>query len=249
MHMTFHRIAYEALDVCNAVEMATLEAAVAEAGPPPGARALDIGSGNGAVAIRLAERFGLVVDTVELDPSMAELARSRIAASPARDRITLHQARSGDVLAASAPFDLLTALGVTEPIGGGVRDPLGMLAGLAAHLVPGGRLLWGDLTWTAEPSAPLRQIVEMTNTYADHGGWQAAARAAGLTVLSAELSSPALWNHYRGAMDAAVRDWLAANPGHPEAVAIRARADQVRMMLDFGDGALGFGLYLMGKAG
>lgn len=248
MRMTFHRIAYEALDVCNAVEMATLESAVAAAGLQPRARALDIGSGNGAVAIRLAERFGLEVDTVELDPSMTDLARTRIAASPARNRVTLHQARSGEVLAASAPFDLIVALGVTDPVGGGVCDPLGMLAGLAAHLIPGGRLLWGDLVWTAEPSTPLRQIVEMTNSYADHQGWQAAARAASLTVLSAELSSPALWNRYRASMDTAVRDWLAANPDHADADAIRTRADQVRMMLDFGDGALGFGLYLLGKA-
>lgn len=249
MRMTFHRIAYEALDVCNAVEMATLDAAVDLAGLPPGARVLDIGAGNGAVAIRLAERCGLVVDTVELDPSMARLARTRIAASPARDRLTLHQDRSDAVLAASAPYDLIVALGVTEPVGGGVRHPVGMLSGLAAHLVPGGRLLWGDLVWTTEPSAPLRQIVEMTNSYADHDGWQAAARAADLTVLSAEVSSPELWNRYRRAMDAAVRAWLAAYPDHPDAAAILARADQVRMMLDFGDAALGFGLYLLARPG
>ena len=129
-----------------------------------------------------------------------------------------------------------------------MRDPQGMLAGLAADLTPGGRLLWGDLVWTAEPSGPLRQIVEMTNTYADHEGWQAAAQAAGLAVLSAERSSPALWNRYRQAMDDAVRAWLAAHADHPDAAAIRARADQVRMMLDFGDGTLGFGLYLLAKA-
>ena len=117
MRMSYHRIAYEALEVCNAVEMATLEAAVSRADPPPGVRALDIGSGNGAVAIRLAERFGLAVDTVELDPAMADLARRRIAASPARDRVTLHPARAGDVLAASAPYALIVALGVTEPVG------------------------------------------------------------------------------------------------------------------------------------
>ena len=248
MRMTFHRIAYEALDVCNAVEMATLEAAVAAAGLSPGTRALDIGSGNGAVAIRLAERFGLRVEAVELDPLMAELARSRIVASPARDRITLHRRRSSEVLAANPPFDLIVALGVTEPVGGGVRDPGGMFAGLAEHLAPGGRLLWGDLVWTAEPSQPLRQIVELANTYADHRGWQDAARAASLIVMSAELSSPAIWNRYRTIMDAAVRDWLAVNPDHPDAASIRTRADHVRLMLDFGDGALGFGLYLLRKA-
>ena len=99
MRMTFHRIAYEALDVCNAVEMATLESAVAAAGLQPRARALDIGSGNGAVAIRLAERFGLTIAAVELDPVMAELARRRIDEAGMGDRVSLTVARSAEVLA------------------------------------------------------------------------------------------------------------------------------------------------------
>ena len=48
---TFGRIAYEALDVCNGVEMATVEAAVTRAGLSAGARAVDIGTGNAGVAI------------------------------------------------------------------------------------------------------------------------------------------------------------------------------------------------------
>jgi cyclopropane fatty-acyl-phospholipid synthase-like methyltransferase len=245
MRPTFHRIAYEALDVCNAVEMAALEAAVASTGLQPHARALDIGSGNGGVAIRLAERFGFEVTSVELDPAMAELARERIAASTASARIILHEARSDVVLEAGAPFDLIVALGTTEPIGGGVRDPRGMFKGLARRLTPGGWLLWGDLVWTAEPSQPLRQIVELNNTYADHAGWQAAAEAAGLKVVSAEVSPPALWDRYRTTMMEAVAAWLAAHPDHPAAEPVRGRAHQLNLMFGFGDGALGFGLYLL----
>jgi cyclopropane fatty-acyl-phospholipid synthase-like methyltransferase len=245
MRPTFHRIAYEALDVCNALEMATLEAAVQATGLPPHARVLDIGSGNGAVAIALAEVFGFEVTSVELDPAMAELARSRIEASEASCQIILHEARSDVVLEAGGPFDLIVALGTTEPIGGGVRDPRGMLKGLARRLTPGGWLLWGDLVWTAEPSQPLRQIVELNNTYADHAGWQAAAKAAGLEVVSAEVSSPALWNRYRMTMMAAVQVWLDGHPDHPAAASIRSRAHQLGLMFDFGEGALGFGLYLL----
>lgn len=247
MSMTFHRIAYAALDVCNAVEMATLDAAVARTGLAPGARALDIGSGNGAVAIRQAEHFGFVVDTVELDPGVAELAHERIAASPDRGRIILHEAPASQIMAAAPPFDLITALGVTEPVGGGVRDPRGMFEGVAAHLAPGGWLLWGDLVWVSEPSPPLRQIIELTNTYADHAGWQAAARDAGFEVVSPEVSPQALWDNYAATMQAAVADWLAANPDHSDAAAIRDRAHQLDLMFQFGHGVLGFGLYLLRK--
>jgi cyclopropane fatty-acyl-phospholipid synthase-like methyltransferase len=190
MRPTFHRIAYEALDVCNAVEMTTLEAAVARTGLSVQSRALDIGSGNGAVAIRLAERFEFEVTAVELDPAMVELARERIAASASACRIILHEARSDVVLEAGAPFDLIAALGTTEPIGGGVRDPRGMLRGLARRLSPGGWLLWGDLVWLSEPSQPLRQIVELNNSYADHAGWQTAAQEAGGLYLLRSSSEP-----------------------------------------------------------
>lgn len=245
MALNFHRIAYEALEVCNAVGMDRIDAAVTLAGPAPGARALDIGCGNASVALRLADRFGLKVDAVELDPSMVELASERVAASPARDRITLHNARSDAVLAAHPPFDLIAALGTTEPVGGGVRDPQGMLSGLASHLAPGGHLLWGDLVWTAEPPAPLRQIVELQNLYADDAGWRAAARGAGLTVLSGEVSSQAEWDAYGQTMLNAVAAWIATHPDDPAAPALTARARQVQMMFDFGRGFMGFGLYLL----
>lgn len=247
MAVNFHRIAYEALDVCNAVGMDRIDAAVALAGPASGARAMDIGCGNASVSVRLADRFGLVVDAVELDPAMAELAAERIAASPARDRITLHNTRSDAVLAARPPYDLIAALGTTEPVGGGVRDPAGMLGGLAAHLAPGGHLLWGDLVWTAEPPAPLRQIVELQNLYTDDAGWRAAAGAAGLTVRSAEISSQAEWDAYGRTMLDAVAAWIVAHPDHPAAPALTARARQVQMMFEFGRGFMSFGLYMLGK--
>ena len=247
MRLSFHRIAYEALDVCNAVEMASIEAAIARTGLVAPARALDIGCGNGAVAIRMAEAFGLGVTAVEMDPAMADLARARAGASAASDRITVRTGVAVPLLTEGAPWDLIVALGSTDPAGGGLREPSAIFAALVGHLKPGGWLLWGDLTWVAEPSAPLRQIVEITNAYRDAEGWQAAARTAGLEIVSAELSDQALWDRYGTAMIGAVRDWLTDNPDHPDAAAIRTRTDQIAMMLDFGRGSMGFGLYLLRK--
>ena len=244
MRLSYHRIAYVGLEVCNAVDLATVEAMLRRTGLGEG-RALDIGCGNAGVAVMLAERFGLSVTAVEYDPAMAVLATSRAAASTEAGRVSVVEGASGPVLAEGAPWDLIVAMGTTDPVGGGLREPQAMLAAIGERLRSGGWLLWGDLVWLGEPSVPLRQIIELSGTYADHAGWQAAARGAGLEVVSAQVSDQATWDAYNGAMDRAVRDWLVANPDHADAPSIRARADQIAMMMDFGRGVLGFGLYLL----
>ena len=245
MRINFNRIAYEALQVCNALSLDAVEAAVAATGLGPNARALDIGTGNAAVPIRLAERFGLALTAVELDPGMADLARERIA--KAGVAIDLLEARSGDVLATSAPFDLITAIGTIEPAGAGLRQPADIFAGLAAHLTPGGFLLWGDVVWKGEPPEPLRQMMELSNTYADDAGWRAAATAAGLQVVSARMSPDAEWDHYTSTMQAAADAWLAAHPDDEAAPGVRRNADRVKAMFAFGRPYMDFGLYLFRK--
>ena len=241
MRTSFNLIAYRALDVCNALEMATVEAAVSRAGLAEGATALDIGCGNGAVAAILARRFGLSVKAVERDPAMAALARGRTSGSGA----VVVEAGSETVLADLPPQDLIVVIGATEAAAAGLREPRAVFERLRGHLTPGGHLLWGDLFWSAEPPEPLRMLVEATNIYLTHDGWQTAARQAGFAVVSADASSAETWDRYTTAMDTAARDWLAAHPDAPEASGVRASADRVKAMFDFGRPYLGFGLYLL----
>lgn len=243
--MTFNRIAYEALDVCNGVEMATVEAAVARTGLGPGACMIDVGTGNAAVPIRMADRFGLDAVAVEYDPLMAGLARERIAAAGLEDRVVLARGAAAEVLADRPLADLITALGTTNVNGEGRPAPVQALAFLKRRLKPGGWLLWGDLVWLSEPPGPLRQIAEATNQYADDAGWRAAAEAAGFTVEWSEVSSQAVFDAYAQAVDGAARAWLDANPDAPEAAAVRTSADRVKAVFDFGRDFIGFGLYLL----
>lgn len=245
MAMTFPRIAYEALEVCNAVTMAAIEAAVARAELAAGAEALDVGAGNAAVAIRLAEAFGLRVTAVEMNAGMADLARARIARAGVGDRVALVVAPAAEVLARTPPVDLITALGTTNVTGEGRPTPEAALAALRRSLKPGGWLLWGDLVWLSEPPGPLRQIVEAANLYADHAGWQAAAHAAGLEVVTAQISSQTVFDGYARALTEAARAWLAANPAAPEAGSVRMSANRVQSMLEHGRPHIGFGLYLL----
>ncbi|MBX9575476.1 MAG: class I SAM-dependent methyltransferase [Caulobacteraceae bacterium] len=247
MRRNFHQIAYEALAVCNALEPEALAACVGRTGLGPGARALEIGAGNGTVGIVLARDFGMTVEAVELDWGMAAMAQARIAGAGVADRVTLHRLRSEVVLEDLSDLDLITAIGVTDPVGEGVREPRAMLEGLRPHLRDGGFLIWGDLFWKAEPPAPLRQLTEMTNLHETHDGWQAAALAAGYEVVSADVSSEETWDRYLATMDGAARAWLDANPEAPEHKIVQASADRVRAMFEFGRPYMGFGLYLFRK--
>ena len=249
MSMSFQRIAYEALEVCNGVELATLEAAVARTGLGQGATAIDIGTGNATVAIHLAQRFGLTVTAIELDPVMAELARSRIDAARAGDRVSLIVARAAEVLAGMPPVDLIVALGTTDVSGEGRPTPEAGFIALRRHLKPGGWLLWGDVVWRAEPPAPLRQITEATNLYTDDAGWRAAAVVAGFEVVDGRMSPQAVFDAYPTDAVSAVRAWLDLNPAAPEAASIRFNADRVQAITEFGRDYIGFGVYLLRNPG
>lgn len=249
MAISFHRIAYETLPVCNGVTLDTVEAAIAVADLPSGARALDLGCGNATVAILMARRFGLDVRAIEADPGMAELARARIRSAEMREQVQVIQARSGDVLAEVGPADLIVALGATDPAGLGRGAPADTFAGLTSHLRPGGWLLWGDLTWRGEPSQPLRTLVEITNLYTDDDGWRDAARAAGLDLVSSEISPQSVWDDYTHGLVHAADAWLIANADAPEAEQVRFHRNRVHAMFEFGRPWLSFGLYLMRRPG
>ena len=247
MRVAFHHIAYRPLAVCNALSMGRLEATAARAGLKPGARVMDIGCAYGEVSIHLSRTFDAQVTAVELDPVMAEGAEARIQAAGLSDQISVRRETSAAALAALPAFDLIVAIGSTEPAGKGLRDPVAVFAALAEHLTPGGALLWGDLFWKDEPPAPLRQLVETGGYYVSHDAWQTAAREAGLEVVSAEIGDEAEWATYRTSMETAIADWLDAHADHPDAPSVAATAHRIKMMLDFGADYLGFGLYLFQK--
>ncbi len=243
--MSLQRIAYEVREVCNGVELSVLEAAVARTGLGEGATAIDIGTGNATVAIRLAQRFGLVIAAIELDPLMAELARSRIEAADATGLVSLTVARAAEMLAHTEPVDLIVALGTTDVSGEGRPTPEAGFVALRRSLKPGGWLLWGDVVWLAEPPAPLRQITEVTNQYTDDAGWRAAAAAAGFEVVDGRISPQDVYDAYACDSVAAARAWVEAHPGAPEAASILFNADRVQAITEFGRDYIGFGLYLL----
>ncbi len=245
MATSFHRIAYEALHICNGVRLADVLAALAPVSLTDQSRVIDIGTGNASVALALAGQRGVQVKAIEADANMADLARQRCQTDPCGSQVQILEARSGDVLDSLTPADLIIALGTTDAAGLGRVRPEATLTRLARCLNPAGHLLWGDLTYDGDPPGPIRTFVEATNLYTDDTGWRAAAQSAGLEVLSGARSESKVWDEYAAAMLAAVDDWLAGHTEDPDAASVRTTAERLRMMFDYGRPWLGFNLYLL----
>ena len=154
-----------------------------------GWRVADLGCGPAAMALHLAERYSVQVEAVDRSAAMLDLARARAAEHPAGKRLTFRQAESADWLQDTEACDLLVAVGAGALVPG-ATDNAAQLKALAAAVKPGGRLLWGESFWKAEPSAMFKAgLGPVAALYASHGDYVAAGEAAGLTPLYAAVSS------------------------------------------------------------
>jgi SAM-dependent methyltransferase len=214
-----------------------------------GWRVVDLGCGPGAMALHLAGRYAAEVEAVDRSAVMLDLARARAADHPAGGRLSFRQAESADWLKQAAPCDLLMAVGAGLLVPG-AADNAAQFAALAAAVRPGGRLLWGESFWKAEPSAAFKAgLGPVAALYASHADYVAAGEAAGLVPLYAAVSTEQDWDEYAWRYSTAVEAHAAAHPDDAEAQAMRARIQGWRRLyLTEGRRVLGFGLYLFGKA-
>jgi SAM-dependent methyltransferase len=124
------------------------------AGIAPGMRVLDVGSGAGDVALLLADLVGPGGEVVGFDRAAPALAtaRARIAERGLKN-VTFHE---GD------PVELGPGHGLDRPFDAVAgryvlmfqRNPVPLLRGLAARLVPGGILVFHEPDWQAMHSNP-----------------------------------------------------------------------------------------------
>jgi SAM-dependent methyltransferase len=237
-------IAYGEMDFCNPLSPALLDRVLETARLPAGAQALDLGCGNAAMAIHLAEQHGLSVDAIERSSAVAAIAEARLLGRGAPGQVRLHKAASRDFLEGGAQFDLVVCAGASGVVEG-PPEPAAIIAALRTHLRPGGFLLWADPFWKRDPDPMFVAMLGGLAAYKTHAENIAAGEAAGLVPYYAGVSSDQDWDDYTWRMTAAVEHWLADHPDDPAAAQVRQRSAFLRMAyIAQGRDALGFGVYL-----
>ncbi len=156
-----------------------------------GARALEVGCGNGSISAWLAERVGPRgrVVAVDIDLSLVDVRSPRL------------ELRQGDIVAGPVDpgaFDLVTARAVLHH----VTDAEAAIRNLVASLAPGGLIL------LIEPDFLPVSVAEPPEVRAFWGGWLAWSRDEGIDyhvgrTLAPRLSAVSL-EHVAGTAETAV---------------------------------------------
>jgi SAM-dependent methyltransferase len=123
------------------------------AGVGPGQQVLDIGSGVGTTAIRLAQEHGAEVVAADIAILMRERAERNVRAAGLQGRVRVEEA---DILALPYPdgaFDLVIAEAVTMFV-----DRQRAAAELARVCRPGGRVLATEFCWRRPPTEKAREV-------------------------------------------------------------------------------------------
>ncbi|HEX6858903.1 MAG TPA: methyltransferase [Caulobacteraceae bacterium] len=238
------QIAYAAMEFCNPLSHQTLDRVLRWAPLAPGMRTLDLGCGNGAMSIYLAETHGLTIDAIERSQAVSAIARERLKGRGAPGSVTLHTVEGRAFLEDAEPYELVVAVGASGIVPG-PPEPQAMLEALKGYARPGGFVLWADPYWKADPDPGFAAMLAPYGLYKSHVGNIEAGEAAGLELWYAGMSPDYEADDCMFSMYAAARRWLADHPGAPEAADVRGRAEMQRMAYQtFGRDTLGFGQYL-----
>ena len=123
--------------------------------PAPGNTYLDVGTGNGAAAIGMAQEYGLNVTGVDVDPAQIELAR---AAAGGATNVRFETLNGRALPFADGTFDIVSAFKVTHHIPNWQEAVAEMLRVIKV----GGYFVYSDLVlppWLAAAGARLVRFV------------------------------------------------------------------------------------------
>jgi SAM-dependent methyltransferase len=186
----------------------------------PAMRVLDVGCGKGGPAVLLAREFGCRITGIERAPEFAAVARDRVAASGLSELVEIVEQDASDAELPPATFDVALCLGASF-----VWSTLaGTLEALTPCVRPGGHVVVGEPYWRQWP-LPAGIGDEGFVTF---GETVARFERAGLVLDTVIASSDDDWDRYESLHWRALEDWLAANPGHPDAPEIRSRHERNR---------------------
>jgi SAM-dependent methyltransferase len=184
----------------------------------PDSHVLDIASGTCGPAILLAETFGCRLTCVERAPEFVAAGRERVAAAGLADRIAIVESDAESFQ--EGRYDAALCIGASFAYGG--------LVPTLERLRPAAPLLAvGEPYWRVWPLPPDPFAGEEERT--DEGEWlpllETVERfeSSGVRVVSLIASSQEDWDRYEALHWQTLDEWLAENPGDPQADEFRER--------------------------
>jgi SAM-dependent methyltransferase len=175
---------------------------------------LDMGCGKAGPAVVLAEAFGCRILGVELREGFAAEARARVKERSLEALIDVRTADAARFQLEPDSYDVAMAIG-TCFIWGTIEHA-------ARALVPavrrGGYLALGEPYWRSQPPQGIDR-----ESFASLPGTVARLESAGVGLIGIIAAGQDDWDRYESLHWRAVEEWLAANPAHPDAAAIRDR--------------------------
>jgi SAM-dependent methyltransferase len=175
---------------------------------------LDMGCGKAGPAVVLAEAFGCRILGVELREGFAAEARARVKERSLEALIDVRTADAARFQLEPDSYDVAMAIG-TCFIWGTIEHA-------ARALVPavrrGGYLALGEPYWRSQPPQEIDR-----EPFASLPGTVARLESAGVGLTGIIAAGQDDWDRYESLHWRAVEEWLAANPAHPDAAAIRDR--------------------------
>lgn len=185
-----------------------------------GQHVLDIGSGRGWMATRVAERTGAHLTCVEINPWFNATARLRAQRAGVSDHITIVESDGRAVTYEPAQYDAGICLGASFAVGG-----LPALLDVFRRTVkPGGLIAVGDifrLTPTLPPElAELEPLPDLAGLVDQIAGVHA--------PIEMLVAQPDEWDRYETRKWQAGNAWIAANPTDLEFDAFQERFTAMR---------------------
>jgi cyclopropane fatty-acyl-phospholipid synthase-like methyltransferase len=239
-------IGHSALSVMNPLPIAAFGRLIELVGLEEGDSAVEIGAGKGAIAL-LAMARGAKVTLVERSPLFAPLAEKAIAQAKlsALADVVTEDAQAFVARVGTGRFHLAICVGASHALGG--RDKA--LAALAALVVPGGRVMFGEGYWRKPPTPAYAKALGATGdefgTIAEN---VAAAQKVGLVPVREELAGPDEFKAYELGWCAALEKFATSHPDDPDAAELRAVAATRRdAYVKWGKDELGFAVHLFAR--
>jgi SAM-dependent methyltransferase len=186
----------------------------------PESRVLDIACGKAGPALILASNYGCRIVGVEQRATFADEARARIAEQGLESRIEVHTADAAEFPLEPEAWDAALCIGAAF-VWGTIAEAA---VALWPAVRPGGFVAIGEPFWRRSPPPEGGHPGDFVGLQETVGRFE----GVGLATTGVIAASDDDWDHYRSLHWRAVEEWLAEQPDHPDAPAIRTQHEERR---------------------